>query len=150
MKLQILMLSVVLWLCSSGCGESSMTSITPEEINGLLSQVNEDDPEFVAKGIQFDSIVTKAGIRSIAETNERVKIKFFYFEDRVRGYFNLADSDDKNLQFFGRKVDDLWVLKCVTKINMEEVGGYLIFKKDGSGIWSKGDLNFKPHMVVKT
>jgi len=96
MKLRILIYSVVLWLCSSGCGERNLTSITPEEINTLLAKVNEEEPKFVEKGISFDSIVTKAGIRSFNDTPQKVKMKLYYFQNRVRGYFNVIDQDDKN------------------------------------------------------
>jgi len=147
MKLQILMWSVVLWLCSSGCGDSDLTSITPEEINALLAQVDEDSPQFVEKNITFDSIVTKAGTRHVGSMSERVKIKLFYFNDLVRGYFNLIDKDDKNLQFFGQKIGDRWVMECVTKLNMEEVGGYLILDKT-AGIWSNGNISFRPESIT--
>ncbi len=147
MKLQILMLSVVVWLCCSGCGDSDLTSITPEEINALLVQVDEDSPQFVEKNITFDSIITKAGTRQIGSGSERVKIKLFYYGSLVRGYFNLIEKDDKNLQFFGQKIGDRWVMECVTKLNMEEVGGYMILEKS-SGIWSKGDINFQPESIT--
>ena len=148
MKLHTLICLVSLWLGFSGCGESNLTSITPDKINSLLSQVNEDDPRFVEKGISFDSIITKAGNREISTSSERVKIKLFYYDDKVRGYFNLTDRDDKNLQFFGQRIEDLWVLKCVTKLNMQEVGGYIFLDEDGSGVWSNGDLNFKPQVIT--
>lgn len=147
MKLHMLICLVSLWLGFSGCGESSLTSITPDKINSLLSQVNEDDPRFVEKSISFDSIITKAGNREISTSSERVKIKLFYYDDKVRGYFNLIDRDDKNLQFFGQRIEDLWVLKCVTTLNMQEVGGYIFLDEGGSGVWSNGDLNFKPQVI---
>ncbi len=147
MELRILMWSVVLWLCCSGCGDSNLTSITPEEINALLAQVDEESPLFVEKNITFDSIVTRAGVRQIGSGSERVKIKMFYYGNLVRGYFNLIDKDDKNLQFFGQKIGDRWVAECVTKLNMEEVGGYIILNGT-AGIWSKGDINFQPESIT--
>ena len=147
MELRILMWSVVLWLCCSGCGDSDLTSITPEEINALLAQVDENSPQFVEKNITFDSIVTRAGTRLNGAASERVKIKMFYYNDLVRGYFNLIDKDDKNLQFFGQLIGDQWVVKCVTKLNMEEVGGYIILEGT-EGVWSKGDINFQPELMT--
>jgi len=148
MKLQVLMCTVGLWLCCSGCGDSNLTSITPEEINGILSHVDEESPRFVEKSIKFDSILTLAGVRQSNDTSERVKIKLFYYNDLVRGYYNLIDKDDKNLQVFGKKVKNRWVLKCVTKLNMTEVGGYMILESGGASIWSNGDLNFKPQEIT--
>ena len=150
MKLQVLYIIGVLWLCCSGCGTSDLTSMTPEEINNLLSQVDEDSPRFVEKGNSFDSIVTAAGIRTNADTNERVKMKIFYFGDLLRGYFNLTDKDDKNLQVFGKKTGDMWVIKCVTKLNMEEVGGYMILQDNRKGIWSNGNISFRSERINLT
>lgn len=144
-------LAVVLLLISSCKGESN----EPREydvtrINNVLSYVVEDDPKFVEKGISFDSTVTMAGTRQYRNKTQRVKMKLFYFGDYTRGYYNLADQDNSNLQVFGRKVGDQWALKCVTKINMEEAGGYLILPPGGEGIWSSGHLNFEKQDISLT
>ena len=74
-------------------------------------------------------------------------MKLFYFGPLARGYYNLADQDDKNLQVFGRQIDDHWAFKCVTKINMEEAGGYMILDQDHNGIWSSGHINFDTEKI---
>lgn len=129
------------------CSESKHTkrSLKAEDINSILSHIQENSPVYTEKGIAFDSIVTLAGVRSL-DNDERLKMKLFFFGDHCRGYFNLADTDTKNLQFFGKKVEDAWALKCVTKLNMEEAGGYILLWKDSqdySGIWSNGHVNFE-------
>lgn len=143
MKLQWQILFMLLWLSCYGCDNSTLESLTGEEINAILAHVNENDPEFVKKEVPFDSIITSAGYRSLNSNSERIKAKLYYYGDRTRGYYNLSDRDDKNLQVFGRKVGDYWALKCVTKLNMEEAGGFIILRHDGSGIWSNGHYNFK-------
>lgn len=143
MKLQTLMFLTSLWLICYGCDNSTLESLSVHEINNILSYVNENDPEFVKKDVPFDSIVTSAGIRSIDGISENIKARLYYYGDRTRGYYNLSDRDEKNLQVFGRKVGDRWAIKCVTKLNMEEVGGYIIVGPDNRGIWSNGHYNFK-------
>ncbi len=130
------------------CSESKLgqRELSTDDINSILGQVQENDTAFTEKGIAFDSIVTLAGLRNLDESDARMKMKLFFFGDYCRGYFNLSDLDIKNLQFFGKKIDNMWALKCVTKLNMEEAGGYILFWPDGtdySGIWSNGDVNFK-------
>ncbi len=127
----------------AACGEPSISSLDNYDINDLLVQVNEEDEIFVQKNVVFDSILTLAGRRTLEGKTELVKIKLFYYGDRVRGYFNLSDKDDKNLQVFGKRIGTYWVFKCVTKINMEEAGGYLIMENNRRGIWSNGHVNFK-------
>ena len=143
MKLQWQISLMLLWLFCYGCDNSSLESLDKVEINKILANVDENDPEFVKKEVPFDSIITSAGSRSLNANSERIKAKLYYYGDRTRGYYNLSDRDEKNLQVFGRKVGDLWALKCVTKLNMEEVGGYIIINPDGSGIWSNGHYNFE-------
>ncbi len=147
MKLHVLILFISLWLVCYGCDSRTLENMTPEQINQILSHINEDDPAFVQKDIVFDSIVTSAGTRHINGKTERVKTRLYYFGDRTRGYFNLADRDEKNLQVFGQKIDNNWVIKCVTKLNMEEVGGYIIIEPGGQGIWSNGHINFKTEPI---
>ena len=118
MKLHVLVILIGLWLICCGCDNRSLESLSVDEINVILSNVNEDDPGFVQKNVSFDSITTTAGTRSLEGKNERIKMRLYFYQDRTRGYYNLADRDDKNLQVFGRKVDDNWAIKCVTKLNM--------------------------------
>ena len=125
------------------CTDNAISSLSNEEVNNLLSQIDENDPSFVEKNVQFDSIVTLAGERILEEKVERIKMKIYYYGDLSRGYFNLRDMDDKNLQVFGKKTGPYWIYKCVTKINMTEAGGYMIFGDSGEGVWSNGDVNFK-------
>lgn len=139
------LLSFIIIACSFlffSCQEGALGDMSPTEINELLSQLNENDPIFTQKEVKFDSIVTLAGIRGFSNVKQKVKLKLFYFGDHARGYFNVSDVDDSNLQIFGKKINNNWAFKCVTKINMEEVGGYIILKKDNSGIWSNGHINF--------
>ena len=147
MKLHTLILFISLWLVCYGCDSRTLETMTPEQINEILSHINEDDPAFVQKEVVFDSIVTSAGTRNINDRTERVKSRLYYFGDRTRGYFNLADRDEKNLQVFGKKINNRWVIKCVTKLNMEEVGCYMIMNPNGQGIWSNGHINFKTEQI---
>lgn len=147
MKLQTSILVISLWLCSLGCEDSSIHSLNNDQINKILSEVNEDDPKFVEKGVSFDSILTLAGHRSLNEKSEKVKARFYFFGERTRGYYNLPERDDKNLQVFGKKVGDKWAIKCVTKLNMEEAGGYIILNDNNKGIWSNGHYNFEKGLV---
>lgn len=143
MKLQyVVFISMVLLLCF-GCENTSLEKMDATQINEILSNVNENDPAFVQKGVSFDSVVTMAGTRTLDNLNERVKLRLYYFGDLVRGYYMLADRDDKNLQVYGKKVNGLWVIKCVTKLNMEEAGGYIMIRQDKTGIWSTGHYSFK-------
>jgi hypothetical protein len=136
------------------CSETkhSKRDLNTDDINNILGQVQENDPVFTEKGIAFDSIVTLAGIRQLEGKNERIKMKLFYFGSYSRGYFNLPDLDIKNLQFFGKKIDNSWALKCVTKLNMEEAGGYMIYWQGENdsyeGIWSNGEVNFKQGKII--
>ena len=138
-----------------GCSQSKLEKdqMSTETVNSILGQVSENDSAFTEKGIAFDSIITLAGVRLLENKSERIKVKLFFFGDNCRGYFNLIDKDSKNLQFFGSKIDNKWALKCVTKLNMEEVGGYIIFwpsDKDIKGVWSNGDVNFKQGKIILT
>jgi len=142
-KLQTLITLASLWLICLGCVDRSTEALTTDQINEILAEVNEDDLAFVEKGVTFDSVVTTAGFRELNGDQERVKMRLYYFGDLTRGYFNLADRDEKNLQVFGRKVNDRWALKCVTKLNMEEVGGYIILSPESQDIWANGHYNFK-------
>ncbi len=148
MKLQALVLILSLWLCYGCDSEKDLTSLSNDDINLLLSHFDAEDPVFVNKEVQFDSILTIAGIRSIDDESERIKSKLFFFGEHTRGYFNLADSDTKNLQVFGKKIGDLWVLKSVTKLNMEESDGYIILDKNYDGIWSNGNINFRKGSIA--
>ena len=144
MKLQALVLILAMWLSSYGCdSKKGIEEWSKEEMNVFLSNFDVADPVFVEKDIQFDSILTIAGIRKLGKDSERVKCKLFFFGDYMRGYFNLADQDDKNLQVFGKRIDQYIALKSATKINMEESDGFLILDKDYNGIWSNGNINFQ-------
>ena len=143
MKLQTLVLLACLWLFCFGCANRSSNSLKDLDVNIVLSSVDEEDPRFVEKGIAFDSIITVAGWRSLESLKEPVKAKFYFYGDYVRGYYNLSNRDEKNLQVFGNKVDQYWAIKCVTKLNMEEAGGFLIFSDWKNGIWSNGHYNFE-------
>jgi len=135
-----------------GCTESKKPSekISPEEINSILGQFQESDAIFTEKGVAFDSILTLAGTRLRDGIDERIKMKLFFYGPHCRGYFNLPLTDDKNLQVFGKNIDNQWILKCVTKLNMEEVGGYMLIEQKKSiyqGIWSNGHVNFKNEKI---
>ena len=108
-----------------------------------MSNVDENDPTFTLKDVKFDSIITVAGQRTYLEDQQNIKMKIFYYGDTARGYYNISDLDEKNLQIFGKRVDDLWAFQCVTKLNMEEAGGYLIMDGNYQGIWSSGHINYK-------
>ena len=143
MKLQTVGLIASLWLSCIGCEQRELSQLDNNKVNAILANVNEDDPQFVQKDVSFDSIVTTAGYRDINGESERIKMRLYYYGALTRGYFNLADRDDKNLQVFGKNVDGIWAIKCVTKLNMEEVGGYMLWKSYGDGIWANGHHNFK-------
>ena len=143
MKLQTQVFAMGLFLLIAGCGNSELKDLSNAEINEIMVHVNEDDPSFVEKGIAFDSIITLAGFRELDDKKERIKAKLYFFGERTRGYFNLADLDNKNLQVFGKKVEGDWAIKCVTKLNMEEVGGYILWSPGEDAIWSNGHYNFQ-------
>ena len=144
--LDLLALITVSIILLAACSPHTVDTYTTEEINEIMSHVNGDDPAFTVKDIKFDSVITLAGNRVYKVDNQRVKAKIFYYGDLARGYFNLTDRDSKNLQIFGRKVDDLWAFTCVTKVNMEEVGGYMILDRR-QGIWSSGHINFEKQNI---
>jgi hypothetical protein len=131
-------------------GDSSLEAMDSSRINAILSAVNETSDTYTQKDVEFDSIVTYAGVRSYSNQDQKVKMKLFYFGEFARGYFNIKDLDDKNLQVFGRKVDGYWALKCVTKINMEEAGGYILLENSKKGIWSSGHINFIKEPILFT
>ena len=143
MKLQTSVMLISLWLICFGCESRKMNSLNDQKVNEILSSVDENDPGFVAKGISFDSILTLAGTRSLNDFSEPVKAKLYFYGDLVRGYYNLSNRDERNLQVFGKKVDEYWAIKCVTKLNMEEAGGYIILKSWRNGFWSNGHYNFE-------
>lgn len=143
MKALLPLICVMCFVSLSACKDVSLSSLNTGQINALLAEIDENDPKFTLKEIQFDSIVTMAGWRTLGEQKERIKLKLFYFGVLSRGYYNLSDKSPANLQVFGKLIENNWVLKCVTKIDMEEVGGYLIIKDQSEGIWSTGDVNFK-------
>jgi hypothetical protein len=144
MRLTLFICLVVLINCTSINKKDE--ELSPEQINAILGQFSETDEVFVKKNISFDSVVTYAGFRSLGERSEKIKMKLFYYDDNCRGYFNIPHLDNKNLQVFGKKMKDDLILKCVTKINMEEAGGFmfLVPELEGySGTWSNGHVNFK-------
>ncbi len=131
-----------------GCAESESKyeRISAHEINAILGEFGDTDAVFTSKGVSFDSIVTYAGKRMLNGTIEKTKLKLFFYGEYCRGYFNLPEKDTKNLQVFGKKISGDWILKCVTKLNMEEAGGYIFLVKEENaynGIWSNGHVNFK-------
>lgn len=134
---------VVTWLCLGCEGNVQLTTMSDSAINQILAQVDTEDPEFVQKGVSFDSIITIAGHRYLKGKKARVKCKLFFYRDYVRGYYNLTEQDDKNLQIFGKKTEDYLIFRSATKINMEEADGYIIFDKGYNGIWSNGNVNFE-------
>ncbi len=146
-KLCIGLIIVGLILLLSACQNESVQTLNTDQINQFMTQVHANDPAFTHKNVKFDSIVTLAGTRQYRQKSQKIKAKIFYFGDLARGYYNLADRDDKNLQIFGKKVDGLWIHTCVTKINMEEVGGYLILDQNRSGIWSSEHINFEKQEI---
>ncbi len=148
MKLQMPVMVMALWLLCPGCEDRDLLNLSDTEVNEILVRVDENDAEFVRKGVVFDSVLTVAGSRTLEEKSERVKARLYFFGDRVRGYYNLADSDQKNLQVFGKKVGNEWAIKCVTKLNMEEAGGYILWSNDGTGIWATGHNNFKKGLIT--
>lgn len=140
--------TILLSLIVLGCSDTKQQqrNLNAEKVNSILGQIQENDPVYTEKGIDFDSIVTLAGSRVLDGALEKVKVKMFFFGEHCRGYYNLSEKDNKNLQFFGKRNADMWSLKCVTKLNMEEVGGYIMFWPEGEnleGVWSTGHVNFK-------
>ena len=149
MKLTLLICLICLTSCSLDKG--GLESLNNDEINQILSHLDESDILFTSKDVTFDSIATYAGTRELDGSVEKIKVKLFFYDGLSRGYFNLPAKDIKNLQVFGKLVEDKWIFKCVTKLNMEEVGGYIIVdgKANGqwTGIWSNGHVNFKKGKV---
>lgn len=142
MKMHILVLAMCIVSCVGCDSNTKLKSMTNEQMNKILAQIDETSSVFVQKDVAFDSIVTAAGSRFVNDREERMKIKLFYFGNHTRGYYNLSDKDDKNLQVFGQKVDGRWTLKCVTKLSGEEADGYLFFNDGYQGLWSNGSVNF--------
>ena len=122
--------------------------MTNEQVNKLLAQIDETSTVFTQKEVVFDSVITIAGQRIVGDKSERLKMKLFYFGSHCRGYYNLSELDDKNLQFFGQKIDGYWTLKCVTKLNMTEVDGYIILGENYNGLWSNGNVNFEQGTIT--
>jgi hypothetical protein len=139
---------VCVWLISVACDNESLSSFDNNDINSILSQVNENDESFKVKDVQFDSIVSYEGIRTYRGADQRIKLKLFYFGDLMRGYFNIRDLDDKNLQVFGRNLGQYRAMKCMTTVNMEEAGGYIILEGNNQGIWSTGHINFEKETIT--
>lgn len=144
LRLSLLLILLTLMSCENN---STLVDMDTAQINKILSSVNETAENYTQKDVKFDSIVTYAGTRSYENQDQKVKMKLFYFGEFARGYFNIKDLDDKNLQVFGRKVDNYWALKCVTKINMEEAGGYIVLDNNKVGIWSSGHINFSKEQI---
>lgn len=142
MKLQTVVILLSLWLCYGCDSNRDLKDLDNDQINEILGAFDSEDPVFVNKDVKFDSILTLAGQRIVENKTERIKCKLFYFGPHVRGYFNLADQDDKNLQVFGKMTDGQLALKSVTKINMVESDGYIILDPNYEGIWSNGNVNF--------
>ena len=130
-------------LCLGCEGNQQLAQLNDNAINEILAHVDTEDPEFVKKGVTFDSIITIAGHRLLDGDREKVKCKLFYYGDYVRGYYNLSELDDKNLQIFGKQIPGYLIFKAATKINMKEADGYIIFDKGYNGVWSNGNVNFK-------
>lgn len=144
LRLSLLLLIVSILSCES---DTSLANMDTSRINTILTSVDETNASYTQKDVEFDSIVTYAGIRHYENQDQKVKMKLFYFGEFARGYFNIADLDDKNLQVFGRQVEGYWALKCVTKINMEEAGGYILLNDINQGIWSSGHINFQKEKI---
>ncbi len=140
-------IALIMIVLLTSCGGDTLSSLSKDDINNILAKVNEEDLAFKEGDVKFDSILTYAGTRTYLGEEQRIKMKLFYFGSLTRGYYNLADQDDKNLQVFGRRIDDNWAFKCVTKINMEEAGGYMILDDDLNGIWSSGHINFDTEKI---
>ena len=150
MKLRRVVVITMVTFFFLSCRDSSLQSFDSTKINALLSHLDEENPVFVSKDVVFDSIITVVGQRQIKGSVDKLKAKLFFYDSFCRGYFNLIDNDDKNLQVFGQKIDSYWAFKCVTKLNMEEVGGYMIIDKELGGIWSNGHHNFdKGELALK-
>ena len=142
MKRRVAMLFILIAFTTISCKDTGLNSYDDHMINDLLSHINESDEVFVKKDVVFDSVLTLRGERILEDSQENLKFKLFYYGDYCRGYFNLSDVDNRNLQVFGKKIDDFWAFKCVTKLNMEEAGGYIILS-NREGIWSNGHVNFR-------
>jgi hypothetical protein len=127
----------------ASCQHRSLSSLSNDEINALLAQVDENDAVFIEKGVTFDSVVTYVGTRELESTKERMKMKLFYFNGVMRGYYNLPDTDQKNLQIFGKEIEGNQVLKCVSNLISDEQGSYLIVDKNKAGIWASPHQNYK-------
>lgn len=131
----------------TGCTPDTLLTLDNEGISRILSLMDENDPAFREKEVAFDSIVSYTGIRTYQGNEQNIKVKLFYFGDRMRGYFNLRDQDDKNLQVFGKMVGGYKAFKCMTTVNMEEAGGYMILDEQNEGIWSNGHINFEKEQI---
>ena len=147
MKLRRVVVITMVTFFFLSCRDSSLINFDSTKINALLSQLDEENPVFVRKDVAFDSIITVIGTRKIDGSVDKIKAKLFYYDSFCRGYFNLMELDDKNLQVFGQKVEDYWAFKCVTKLNMEEAGGYIVMNEDRKGIWSNGHQNFQKGQI---
>ncbi|MEL6123139.1 MAG: hypothetical protein AAFQ02_00395 [Bacteroidota bacterium] len=143
MKKHITCILMCILICLGCETKEKLKDWTPEQLNLVLSQVDTADPSFTQKEVAFDSIITLAGVRILGQEQERIKFKLFHFGPYVRGYYNLADRDDKNLQVFGKRIDSQWVMKCVTKLSMTEADGYLLLLPSGKSIWSNGSVGFE-------
>ena len=145
MKWKHLLCMSLLLLVFLACKEPPLSSFDNEAINDILAVIDENSDDFVQQIGQFDSILTLAGTRVLDGRSERIKLKIFYFGEFGRGYFNLVDKDEKNLQFFCKKSQGYLAVLCVTKLNMEEAGGYIILNDRNEGIWS--NVNFKKGII---
>lgn len=150
MKCRILFFFLVLWLLYSCQVSKTLDQWDSSEINLLMANINIEEPIFTQKDIHFDSIVTLAGTRIVGKKLESIKLKLFYFGGYIRGYYNLSDQDNKNLQIFGKKLGPHLAFKVATKINMKESDGYIVLNNSHMGIWSNGSVNFAKGTIALT
>lgn len=134
-------ISVILGLISCQA-KGPLEEMGTNRINELLNYVKESDSVYKDKEISFDSVLTYVGRRTFEGAQQNIKLKLFYYGNHARGYYNIPEVDQKNLQVFGISQDGYWIFKCVSQLDSEEIGSYLILNHSLEGIWSGGHINY--------
>ncbi len=139
---RLLLYLILTWIIA-GCAQESTDIEDVKLINRTLAKINVSDPQYFDKGMGFDSVVVYAGERVVNGMEEKFKMQLFYFYgDYVRGYIKVPSRDNYNFQLFGRLSNGQLILKCVSTVQSDEQGSFMIIDDNKTGIWSSSHINF--------
>ena len=110
----------------------------------LIDQVNVQNPAFkVRKNKEdFDQILTFLGSRTLNGETEDLKFKLFFWEDKIRGYYETVYGG-KNIQVFGYKEGNSIALKSQNN-NVPQEDGVSMF---GTFVGDQMDLTHRKGTV---